>query len=154
MGSTNWSQKVVLYGMSMGAAAITRAIALQEVKPDAIILESPFDSLLNTVRDRFQAMRLPAFPAADLLVFWGGVQYGFNEFAHNPSDYARAIKCPTLLLYGKQDRRVKMSEVNILFKNLGGPKQLVSFAAAGHESLIAADADRWKQNMAQFLRQF
>jgi len=61
--------KLVLYGGSMGAAAVLRAVARCGVQPDAIIVESVFDNMLNTVRHRFEAMGVPSFPGAQLLVF-------------------------------------------------------------------------------------
>ena len=144
---------IVLYGTSMGAAAVMRAIAVEGVTPAAIVLESPFDSLLNAVRHRFKAMGLPVFPAAELMVLWGGVQHGFNGFAHNPVEYAMEIDCPTLIFQGGQDPRISMAEVTAISDNLPGYKQLVSFAEAGHGSLLAFDAARWKQELAQFLEQ-
>ena len=62
------SRRIILYGVSMGSAAILGAVALEGVKPDAVIIASPFDRLINTVRNRFKIMGLPTFPAAELLV--------------------------------------------------------------------------------------
>ncbi len=42
----------VLYGISMGSAAILTAIAKEEVKPDGIILELPFARSIDTLRSR------------------------------------------------------------------------------------------------------
>ena len=48
-----WAGKpVVLFGGSLGAVAVMRAIAHENITPAAVILESPFDRLLNTVRRR------------------------------------------------------------------------------------------------------
>jgi pimeloyl-ACP methyl ester carboxylesterase len=41
---------VFLFGRSMGAAAILRAVDAHGIQPDGVMLESVFDSLLNTVR--------------------------------------------------------------------------------------------------------
>jgi alpha-beta hydrolase superfamily lysophospholipase len=147
--------KVVLYGVSMGAAAILRAYAQEGARPDALILESPFDSLLNTVRNRFDAMSLPAFPSAELMVFWGGVQHGFDGFAHNPADYASSVRCPTLLMYGESDPRVTAGQSLAIYDHLNpeGGKVRVAFAGARHESLIASDRDKWVQSVDRFLRE-
>lgn len=67
-------QPLILYGQSMGGAAIMRAIDVNDIQPDAIIIEAVFDKMLSTVQNRFSAMGLPSFPGAHLLVFWGGVQ--------------------------------------------------------------------------------
>ena len=77
--------RLVLFGKSMGAAAILRAVGVPRVKADRLVLENPFDRLVTTAGHRFGAMGLPAFPAANLLVFWGGVQLGLDGLAHAPS---------------------------------------------------------------------
>jgi len=144
---------IILYGVSMGAAAVLRAIAIEDVKPNAVILESPFDSLLGAVGNRFHAMGLPAFPSAELLVFWGSVQQEFDGFTHNPVEYARSVECPALLLHGELDPRVTVEQNALIFERLAGQKQLVSFPGAGHESLIVDAPEAWKQHVADFLQQ-
>jgi uncharacterized protein len=110
--------KIYLFGTSMGAVALMKAIADSEVRPTAIIIECPFGSMYQTVCARFKTMNIPAFPMAGLLVFWGGVQNGFWAFEHNPSEYAKRINCPTLLMYGEQDEKVSRSEIEEIFENL------------------------------------
>lgn len=90
----------VLYGLSMGAAAALRAVAVGGVRPRALVLEAPFDRLVNTVRHRAEAVGLPAWPLAELLVYWGGRQSGIDAFGHNPVDYARRVTAPALVLHG------------------------------------------------------
>jgi alpha-beta hydrolase superfamily lysophospholipase len=149
-----WSDEpIVLYGVSMGAATVLRAVAKDGVQPDALILESPFDRLLTTVGNRFHSMGLPAFPSAELLVFWGSLQHGFDGFQHNPVEYARWVKCPTLFMYGNQDPRVTPEQSIAIYEQLGGPKELVSFPGAGHTSLIAAAPQEWKAHVGKFLDQ-
>jgi alpha-beta hydrolase superfamily lysophospholipase len=142
---------LVLYGQSMGAAAALRSISSHEVCPDAVILESVFDRLLITVRDRFEPMGVPSFPSAELLVFWGGVQQGFSGFDHNPLDYARACTCPALVLHGADDRHTKLASGRAVFQNLAGIKEMVEFAGAGHVSLLEADAGQWTATVQRFL---
>lgn len=48
----NLKRPFVLYGVSMGSAAILNAVAQEKVPPDAIILELPFARLLDAVRSR------------------------------------------------------------------------------------------------------
>lgn len=142
---------LVLYGQSMGGAAVLRSIAALDVHPDAIVLESVFDRMLGTVRNRFSIMGVPSFPAAELLVFWGGVQAGFSGFAHNPIDYAPRVGCPALVLHGAEDRHATLADGRQLHAHLAGRKELVVFAGAGHTSLLEADRTRWTAVVAQFL---
>ncbi|NTW97236.1 MAG: prolyl oligopeptidase family serine peptidase, partial [Oscillochloris sp.] len=123
---------VVLYGVSMGGAAILRAVAVAGVQPDGLILEAVFDNLLTTARHRFDAAGLPGSPMAELLLFWGGVQLGSNPFAHNPVDYAAAVTVPTLLIYGEVDPWVLPAEREALAAALRGPVETVIFPGQGH----------------------
>jgi uncharacterized protein len=142
---------IILYGGSMGAVAILRAIAHAGVAPDGIVLECPFDRLLVTVEHRFTAMRLPSFPCAELLVFWGGIQHGMNGFAHNPRDYAASVTCPVLLMHGAEDKRVSLAEVEAVYAGLAGEKQLDVFLGVGHEPCCHARPDLWSRHVEAFL---
>jgi uncharacterized protein len=142
---------LILYGQSMGSAAILRAVALDGLTPAALVLECPFDRLLNTVENRFTIMGLPTFPVARLLVFWGGVQHGFNGFRHNPVDYAPAVRCPVLLLQGALDSRATLPQAQSIYAALAEPKQMHVFADLGHESYIQARPEEWRACVSQFL---
>lgn len=145
---------LVLYGQSMGSAAILRAVHAHGIAPDGVILESVFDSMLGTIRNRFDAMGVPAFPAAELLVFWGGWQFGFNGFAHNPVDYARALKCPALFLHGADDPRATLAEGRRVFEAAPAPKRFVAFDHVGHESYAARHPEPWRAAVRAFLAPF
>ena len=145
----------ILYGQSMGSAAILRAIHELGVAPDAVILESVFDTMLGTVRNRFDAMGVPAFPAAELLTFWGGRQFGFNGFAHNPVDYATSLECPALFLHGADDPRATLAEGRRVFEAAPSRrKQFVVFENVGHDSYLAQHPDPWRDAVAAFLAPF
>ena len=62
---------VIVYGVSMGSAAILKAIATQNLQPDAVILELPFARFIDAVRSRLRHHHIPSFPLAELLVFGG-----------------------------------------------------------------------------------
>ncbi len=150
---TKLKRPFVLYGVSMGTAAILKAIADETINPDAVILELPFARLVDAVRSRLRAIKVPPFPMAELVVFWGSMQHRFNGFTHNPVIYASSVKCPTLLLHGKRDKWTTEAEINQIFQHLKGPKQLVIFSNAGHDLLVTADKQYWQQKVDQFLQQ-
>lgn len=143
---------LVLYGQSMGAAAVLRSLARPDVQVDAVILEAPFARLLDAVRNRFDVMRVPSFPAAELLVFWGGVRTGIAGFAHNPVDDAPHCTAPTLVLHGDADRMATPAEGRAVCEAVAGPHQFAIFVGAGHASLFTADPERWRDAVAKFLK--
>ncbi len=151
--SENFSHSsTILFGKSMGAAAILRAAYEETIAPDAVILEAVFDRMLSTVCNRFDIMGAPSFPAARLLVFWGGVQFGFNGFENNPVEYAHSLKCPALFMHGANDPRAKLSEGRDVYNAVpGNRKWFKEFADAGHQSYVAANPGQWKEAVLEFL---
>lgn len=143
---------IVLYGVSMGSAAILRAISLDGIEPNAIILELPFTRLIDAIESRLRFHGIPTFPTAPLLIFWAGIQHGFNGFSHNPIDFAKDVKCPTLVIHGKQDKWMKVDEIETLVGNIPRSKQLVVSPNAGHHQLIGVDRPLWNSTIDQFLR--
>jgi hypothetical protein len=143
---------VLLFGRSMGAAAILRAGHAHAVQPDGVMLEAVFDTLFNTVGHRFRAMQVPAFPGAEFLVFWGGRQWGFDGFEHNPSAYAASVHCPTLLMHGERDPRVSLAEARRVFDAIAGTKEFVTFEQSGHESYLSKNAEQWRPDVARFIK--
>ncbi len=145
---------LILYGQSMGSAAILRAIHALNVRPDAVILESVFDTMRNAIRARFRAMGVPAFPSAELLAFWGGRQFGFNAFAHHPAAYAKSLECPALFLHGADDPRAAPAQARRVFAAASGPKEMVVFAEVGHGSYAARHPGRWRAAVQPLINQF
>ena len=144
---------IVLYAKSLGSAAVLRACAALGTTVDALILECPFDRLLSTAANRFRSMGLPAAPFAQLLVFWGGMQCGFNAFTHNPVEYASNVRTPCLLFAGQDDTRVLPAQSASIFEHLAGPKKMVIVKGAGHISYFGYDAGLWRSEVTEFIRE-
>jgi uncharacterized protein len=140
----------VLFGGSMGAATVLKAVA-EGARPDALILECPFDRLVTTVAHRFTAMGLPVTPLAQVLVFWGGIQAGFDGFRYNPVEYAASVHVPVLQMHGANDRRVTPEEARAIFERLGGPKTFELFPGVGHGSYVNVRPEEWKAAVTRFL---
>ena len=145
------NRPLVLFGASMGAAAVLRAVGEFDVRADALVLEAPFDRLLSTARSRFAALGAPSFPCAQLLVFWGGYRCGFDGFAHNPVDYARGVSVPTLLLRGARDDRVTEQQASSILDAMTAPTRLANIPGAGHDRLLRHDRIGWTATVVAFL---
>jgi uncharacterized protein len=141
----------VLYGFSMGAAAILRAVAFYRVHARALILHASFDRMLTTVKHRFEMLHVPTFPAAELLVFWGGKLNRFNAFLHNPKDYATQVTIPALVLHGDLDTRVTTEEAQSIFNALRGKKIFHAFPTGVHDPVAEVPEAQWVDVVGSFL---
>jgi alpha-beta hydrolase superfamily lysophospholipase len=145
------NERLILFGVSMGGAAILRAVDVHRVAADAVILESPFDRLVNAVAARCRLMGVPAFPTAHILVLWGGWRQGFNGLTHNPADHARSVRCPVLLMNGTRDAKVTCDQIEAIRANLAGETAVHYFEGLEHESYVAKRPEEWKQQVRGFL---
>ena len=145
-------KNIVLWGISLGAATITKAVNDYGITPQKIILEMPFGSLPDAVKGRVKIMGLPQEPISTLLTFWGGVQNGFWAFNLKPSEYAKKIKCPVLLQRGTNDARVTEIETKEIFDNISTNKKWVEYASSAHQSLCASEHDKWVTEVSAFLQ--
>ena len=144
-------KNIILWGISMGAATVTKAVNDYTISPSKIILEMPFGALPDAVNGRIRMMGLPAEPLSSLLTFWGGTEHGFWAFNMKPSAYVKKIKCPVLLQWGKNDPRVTEKETMAVFNNIPSQKQLVIYDSSAHESLCAKENAKWLTTVAAFL---
>ena len=144
-------QRIVLFGSSMGAAAILKAMNDSPLNVERIILECPYASMMRTVENRFETLGVPAYGLAQLLVFWGGVENGFNAFSLRPEQYALSIKCHALLIWGARDPKVAADEIDAIYNHLAGPKQLLKLPEAGHNDYLFRYRSEWTANVASFL---
>lgn len=146
-------KNIVLWGISMGASTITKAVKDYQLAPEKIILEMPFGTIEDAAAGRLKLMGLPAQPLATLITFWGGTEHGFWAFGMKPQEYAASIKCPVLLQWGRNDPRVSKSEEDILFSNIpNANKKFVIYETAGHESLCKKETQKWQAEIAAFLK--
>lgn len=144
-------KNIVLWGISMGAAAISKAINEYPLHPSKIIIEMPFGSVLEAAEGRIKMMKLPPEPLATLITFWGGAEHGFWAFNMKPAEFAKKITVPTLLQWGKKDPRVTKGETDLIYQNLPAAKKLVVYETCGHESLCKKENSKWVATVQQFL---
>ena len=146
-------KNIVLWGISMGASTITKAMNDYTLQPQKIILEMPFGTIEDAVKGRVKMMGLPQQPISVLLTFWGGVEHGFWAFNMKPQEYAKKITCPVLLQWGKNDPRVSRKEEDILFTNLATVnKKFVVYENSQHESLCKKENEKWMAEINAFLQ--
>jgi pimeloyl-ACP methyl ester carboxylesterase len=139
------ARPVILWGVSMGAAAALLAAA-QSPEVDAVICDSSFESLRATVEHHWKLFfHLPSFPFANEMVYWISRRGGFR-----PSDFdlARAVirigNRPILFVALQDDRRMPPSIA----------RELYSRAASSHRALIVLPGQRHGEGFNQAREQY
>ncbi|MGV3560397.1 alpha/beta hydrolase [Larkinella arboricola] len=146
-------KNIILWGVSMGAATILKAVPEHSLKPSRVILECPFASLYDAVQGRLRSMNIPAHPASELLLLWGGLERSMSTYQYRPSEYAKGLTMPVLLNWGGNDPRVLRHETDAIFQNLGTQqKQLVIFEHSAHQSYCTNEPEKWRATISRFLQ--
>jgi alpha-beta hydrolase superfamily lysophospholipase len=147
-------KKIFLYGLSMGAVVVTKAISDYQLNPSGIIIEMPFLSLQAYLRAQARShgfsgqQRAFAF----LTTFWVGVERGFNGYKHQTTRYAKNVHCPVLMQYAGKDAFVLRDEAEKIFGAIASAdKRLALYDRAQHESLVRFDPLRWRIEVGKFL---
>lgn len=123
------NRRIVLYGMSLGSYTATYAAAEAGKKQPfaGLILEVPFDSLINVVRKRVW------FPLPlDLII---------RDKYENQKNIA-AVKTPLLVMGAGKDRVVPVELAQNLFAEAAEPKELIIYEHGSHSNLF--DSENYK----------
>jgi pimeloyl-ACP methyl ester carboxylesterase len=143
--------KIVLMGVSMGAAATLLAAAETDGLL-AVVAESSFLSFNDTARHHIRLVGLPAFPFATLLVRFTAWRLNFAVADFDVLRATSRIKCPILFIGGGADRRMPNETVlEPLYAAASHPlkrKFIVANAQHGHAY------DRDEESKAAYIKAF
>lgn len=127
-------RSIVLYGQSLGTAAVTDLAARRELA--AIILESGMSSGKDMAR-----VALPWLPR------------GLHFLAKNRFDSARKlgqVHCPVLVTHGEPDQTIPTEQGRLLFAAANEPKKLLIYPGAGH-NVFGTVGDKYLNTIAEFI---
>jgi uncharacterized protein len=149
------AKTIFLWGLSVGAVEIIKAVADFGIHPAGILLEMPFGSLEAHIKARISNIGFPGQPFGALVTFWIGMERGFNGLGFDLYDYAHKIDVPVLLQYGSNDGLVSREEVDGIYRALPSVnKKLVVYDQGGHTSLLNIDPAMWRNEVGQFLSKY
>ena len=109
--------KFIIYGRSLGAAVATELAS--KVKPDLLILETPFDSVHGALSKALKPLIFP-FP----------LQYRFENSARIPK-----IGCKIVIFQGTRDRIVPISSASQLIPLLKEGDKFIIIPKGRHRNL-------------------
>jgi pimeloyl-ACP methyl ester carboxylesterase len=146
--------QVVLMGVSMGAVATLRA-ASESSGYAALILDSPFDSIRETIAHHsWLFFGLPRFTFPPLFLFWFQCFAGFDvDQVDSHTAMARVQPVPLLMIASQGDRRMRPEVASQLFEESRSPvKKLEMFGQdAGHGAAARLHPDEYAALLVGFL---
>lgn len=144
--------KKILFGHSMGAVAILRAMANYGVQGDGVIIEATYLSLSKTIRSRLKKNHIPSWPLSGFILLW--LKRLKNIPNMNIKTYSKEIGAPTLVLHGELDKKAEFRHAKELFNSfLSDKKKLVAFPNTAHEAYFIKNKEPWAQAVKEFLGQ-
>ena len=145
-------KRIFLWGGSMGAVVVAKAVGEYDLQVSGIILEAPFASIQSHLKARARILDFPRQPFAFFTTFWIGVERGFNGFNAQTCRYAKKINCPVLVQWGSLDAYVLKWEIDSVFHAISSAdKKLVIYNDGFHESLLRRNPSKWRSEIEEFL---
>lgn len=150
---TKNARKIVLDGVSMGAAAVL-ATSNYERRPAVcgLVADCGFTSAYDEIRSQFRRRRVPAFPALAFLCRMAR-RRGFDLKARSPIEGVRRSEVPTLFIHGDKDKFVPFSMVRELYDANASPKRLLVTENVGHAFSYILARERYEEAITRFVRE-
>ena len=149
------SDRIILFGVSMGATACLLAAA---ETPDiaAVISDSAFLSFDHTVDHHVRLFfRLPPFPIANEVKFYIQKRADFDGANLDSLGAVKRIECPILFIAGAHDKRIPPDVAETLYRSAVAPKKdLIVVDGSGseiHGHAYQASPSEYLERVRKFL---
>ena len=145
-------QKIVLYGVSMGAATVLMTSDLDLPKTvRAIVADCPYDTPHRIMRMHGMELGVPGFLSSFMAILAAGIFGGFSIFEDSPLKSVKKTGLPILIIHGEEDLFVP-GEMGARIA-AANPKMIerVTFPGAGHARSFVTDPERYKTVLTGFL---
>ena len=152
----NKNAKIILYGISMGAATVTMATG--DELPEQVKLAIA-DCGYTSVWEEFKVhlkkiLHVLPFPllytASMMSKIYAG--YGFKEAS--TIKQVRKSKTPTLFIHGTKDKFVPFSMLNKIYKNASCKKEKLEIEDAAHAESCNINPEKYWGTVLKFIEQY
>ncbi|MBV8856340.1 MAG: alpha/beta hydrolase [Acidobacteria bacterium] len=128
--------QIVLYGQSLGTAAVADVAARREC--GALVLESGLSSSADMA-----AVIMPWLPR---------FVRGLTKNKLDTVSKLPRVRCPVLVVHGDRDTIIPVAQGRRLFEAAPEPKRLIIIEGAGHNDLSIVGGEKYIDTLAEFVR--
>lgn len=147
-------EKIVLYGMSMGAASVLNASAIVNDSVKGIVADCGFASGLDEVKYQIKQMyHLPSFPLVPLanLELKLLAKYSLKEKEAYKS--IREYKGKLLIIHGSNDNFVCTKDAYKIYENANCDKNILIVEGASHAKSYLKDSNKYEEAFMRLLNE-
>lgn len=144
--------KIILAGISMGAATVLMASELQlpgNVK--GIIADCPYSSPADIIKQECAKMKLPPSLAYPFVRLGAMIFGGFDPSAATAKSAVAKTSVPILLIHGEDDDFVPCSMSHEIYEACRSEKTLVTIPLAGHGISYIVNRPVYEKAVEEFL---
>jgi dipeptidyl aminopeptidase/acylaminoacyl peptidase len=149
------TNKIFVLGLSLGAAMALGAAAADDGRHiAAVVADSSYGNLKAAAFRYVTAFghipKIVAWPTAFVMLKIAETVHHIEFESCNPSEWARRIRCPVLLIHGREDWRVPWQESACIFEATSSPKELWLVENAGHTQSFYREPHEYVRRVIQF----
>ncbi len=137
------SERIIVFGQSLGGAIAVAAVAESGFRPAAMVLEGTFYSYRSVAS---AALRRNWWSWPFSWIPWAGVTGKYS-----PSDYISKIKCPKLFIHSELDPIVPFRQSIKLYEAAKGPKEFWS-VPSGHTDAFYGQRETYGPKLTAYLK--
>ncbi len=146
--------KIILTGMSMGAATVLMAAELPLPKNVVgIISDCGYSSPRAIIRRVISKMKLPVGVAYAFVRLGGRIYGGFDIESSSAVSSLKGARVPVLFIHGEDDSFVPCDMSRENYEACASKKTLVTVPGAGHGLSYLVDYERYSRAVRQFIEE-
>lgn len=152
----NPSAKIVLHGISMGAATVMMAAGEEALAPNvvAVIEDCGYTDAYQMFSEQLEArFGLPSFPLLNIAAIVGKQKAGFDLKDASPIKALENSNVPILFIHGDEDGFVLPYMLNELYNSYDGEKEKLIIEGADHGAARYVNPELYYDTVFTFLNE-
>lgn len=153
--SWNSDAKIILHGVSMGAATVLMASG--EALPEnvkAVIADCGYTSEWDEFRREANVLRIPWFPVLNVTSELSKLYDGYNFKQASAIEQVKKSRIPTLFIHGTEDELVPYEMLGELYSAASCEKDCLAVNGAGHALSSSVEPELYWNTVESFIEKY